>query len=67
MTQYYPEHLLNQYSPLIANLVIYLLVITVLSLAFRAFICVAVNYDAKARGVKEKTLYTVLSLSLIHI
>ncbi|WP_296977628.1 hypothetical protein [uncultured Eubacterium sp.] len=30
-------------------------------MTFRAFICVAVNYDAKARGVKEKTLYTVLS------
>ena len=52
MTQYYPEHLLNQYSPLIANLLIYLLAISVLSLAFRAFICIAVNYDAKARGVK---------------
>lgn len=57
----YSNPFLDEYTPFIMNLIIYFVLAFVLSLIFKAFICAAINFDAKARGVKEKTMYTVLS------
>lgn len=61
MTTNFSEQFLNEYAPLIMNLLIFILAMLALSIAFRVFLCLAINYDAKARGVKDRTLYTVLS------
>ncbi|WP_177917757.1 hypothetical protein [uncultured Eubacterium sp.] len=52
---------LNEYAPLLASIALYFFVTFVLSVAYRTLLCAAVSFDAKARGVKERTLYTVLT------
>lgn len=45
---------------LLGSVMIYFAVYMIVSIAYRTFACLALHNDAKARGVKDATIYTVL-------
>ncbi len=57
---YLNDYGVNEALNMLGSILIYFIVGFVFSVAYRTFACLALHNDAKARGIKDSTVYTVL-------